>query len=532
MDATQAGTSVLDEDKYRDEVLCLSAEAEQVRAQQLSDEAQALGLKVPQIEASASLNASIHSGMVDLSSPVFSSGSSTDRNSICEGSITPSHEPSSASPLDQVVSSLSHITIASERVKPGSTRSLASLSTRPTSYCSSDSRTVLDNYGNNYGGLSPTPNRASVLSVASADQKEKRRHSLKNAIGRIHFRKKRTPSNVQTPPNAQIMISKDEGGVVDHVYLESKRDLPPSSHEVYARPSSTAESLSKLEIPIFDKEALQRSLDDPELAEMLARHRMERNRHLAFQDVALSTLRRRHQTALSERQSDNERQQGEKREKNIEDAARMEERQLAVEMEQQREFDRAKQNSRTRIKHMEGYFRNASPPPSPAPAAERSSDSFSGSESTTPPARRFTRQQKEQLEQQYHDHETMDALHESRIKVLRDRQEVRLQEAIARMERELNNMCAQHSKNITALQAEHRSEETSMIQALDNKKTKLQHRWGLEEAILRRQLEVRHGHPYGPLPPLSFSAADTETRDSAACLSGPSPSLPEAETQQ
>lgn len=204
----------------------------------------------------------------------------------------------------------------------------------------------------------------------------------------------------------------------------------------------------------------------------------------------------------------------------------MEERQLAVEMEQQREFDRAKQNSRTRIKHMEGYFRNASPPPSPAPAAQRSSESFSGSESTTPPARRFTRQQKEQLEQQYHDHETMDALHESRIKVLRDRQELRLRGAIARMERELKDMCVQHGKNITALQAEHRIEETSMIQALDNKKIELRHRWDLEEAILRKKLEVRNGHPYGPLPPISFSGFNNETLDSATSSHDPASTSP------
>lgn len=211
----------------------------------------------------------------------------------------------------------------------------------------------------------------------------------------------------------------------------------------------------------------------------------------------------------------------------------MEERQLAVEMEQQREFDRAKQNSRTRIKHMEGYFRNASPPPSPAPAAQRSSDSFSGSESTTPPARRFTRQQKEQLEQQYHDHETMDALHDARIKVLRDRQELRLQEAIARMERELNELCAQHSKNVTALQDEHRIEEASILQALDAKKVELRRRWDLEEAILRKHLEVRHGHPYGPLPPISFSEANAEIIVSGITLPDPaSPSLFEVETPQ
>lgn len=540
------GDPILDEERYRAEVLRLSAEAEQARAQQLSNEAHELGLRIPDIEVSAPLAASIASGVVDLSSPIVSSGSSTDRNSICGGTVTPSHEPSSpvSSPLDQVVSSLSDITLSSERAKPGSTRSLASLSTRPTSYCSSDSRTVTSGQGNANDGVATNSNRTSMLSVGSGDKKEKRRSSLKSAIGRIHFRKKR-PSSVILPTNAQVSVAKGEAGV-ERIYLERKRE-PAANDDQSPQSPGTAGSNPRLEIPIFDKEALQRSLDDPELSEMLERHRMERNRHLAFQDAALGILRRRHQTAVSERQSEHQRLEDEKREKvrlvllwlhdlfltrfvlqNITDAIRMEERQLAVEVEQQREFERAKLNSRTRIKHMEGYFRNASPPPSPAVAAQQSSESLPGT-GTSPPARRFTRQQKEQLEQQYHDHESMDALHEARIKVLRDRQEIRLQEAIARMERELDTMCERHSKAVADLQAEHRTEEASLLQALDSKKTALRQRWYLEEAVLRRQLEMRHGHSYGPLPPISFSEASPENRDSAICVSE---SLPGAGTSK
>lgn len=312
MDSTQG--ALLDEDRYRTEVLQLDTfEAEQARAQKLSDEARQLGLKVPEIEASAPLAASIASGMVDLSSPVLSSGSSTDRNSACDGSITPSHEPPSPSPLplDQVVSSLSDINIASARAKPGSTRSLASLSTRPTSFCSTESRTLPSGYGSHNDGLAVNPNRLSMLSVASADKKEKRRSSLKSAIGRINFRKKR-PSSVILPPNAQISVSKGDTGV-DRVYLETKPE-PPTRHDVYQRPATAVESLPRLEIPIFDKEAMQRSVDDPELSEMLERRRMERNRHIAFQNAALSILRRRHQTAVSERQAEHKRLEEEKEE--------------------------------------------------------------------------------------------------------------------------------------------------------------------------------------------------------------------------
>ncbi|KAJ5469700.1 hypothetical protein N7539_009318 [Penicillium diatomitis] len=509
-----------DKDQYRGEVLGLSGEAEEARAQQLLDDARALGLKVPEIEVSAPLAASMASGLVDLSSPVLSSGSSaTDQNSIGDGSITPSLDPLSSARLNEVVSSLSDVTIASEQVKAGSTRSLASLSTRPTSYCSSESRAVLENAGSSSGTFSPS-HRHSILSFASVDKKEKRRHSLKNAIGRIYFRKKRTPSSVILPPDAHIVVSKGEGGVVDHVFIETRPGRSSTSPDGDSGSSSTVDSLPRLEIPIYDRESVQRSAEEPRLAEMLERHQLERDRHVAFQETALRILRQRHQAAISTRQSENERLEEEMREKNLEHAARMEERQLVVEMEQQRDFHRAKQNSRTRIKHMEGYFRNASPPPSSSPATQHSSESFSGSESTTPPTRRFTRQQKEQLERQYRDHEMMDALHEARIKVLRERQELRLQEAMARMERELHQMCAENSKSITAMQADHRCEESSLIQALDSQKIALRHRWNLEEAILRKQLEIENGHIYGPLPPISFSRTNTNAIDPASNSKG------------
>lgn len=189
----------------------------------------------------------------------------------------------------------------------------------------------------------------------------------------------------------------------------------------------------------------------------------------------------------------------------------MEERQLAVEIEQQREFDRAKQNARTRIKHMEGYFNNRSPPSSPG----------SGSGSVKPTLqRKYTSQQKAQLAQEYHDHETMDQLHEAKIKVLRERQERRLQEAIERFENELDAMIDKHAEAFSELQKQHQQEESNVLQGFDARKTKLMHRWNLEEAILRRKLEQQHGQPYGPLPPLTFNDSHYETRDSACCVAG------------
>ncbi|PWY67216.1 hypothetical protein BO94DRAFT_528205 [Aspergillus sclerotioniger CBS 115572] len=486
-----------DESRYRSEVLLLSSEElETAQEQKLVDDARQLGLKVPEVEVVASLAASIASGMVDLSSPILSSGSSTDRNSTHEA--TPSLEI--PPPIDQLASSLSAFTVASEPAQGGSTRSLASLSTRPTSYSSCEGRLIP---GIDSLAARPPGNRASMFSVTSADKRERRKSTLKSAIGKIHFRKKRAPSSVLLPPAAQITVAKGEKGV-ERVFVESRlsesqnTDSPDEENQVL-----------RLEIPVFDNESLQRSLDDIQLRQMRDSQVSQRNRHNTFQDAFMAQLRRRQQSIVADRLAENKRLEVKKREKNTIDAARMEERQLTVEMEQMREFERAKLNSRTRIKYMEGYFNNTSPPPSPVSSAADT------------PGRKFTAQHKAQLAQEYHDHNSMDQLHQAKIKVLRERQELRLQEAIARMERELDDLIDKHALEFAQMQQRHQQEEGEVLQAFEAKKSRLRHRWTLQEAILRKKLEDQHGQTYGPLHPLSFSDSHYDTRDSAICVADP-----------
>lgn len=193
----------------------------------------------------------------------------------------------------------------------------------------------------------------------------------------------------------------------------------------------------------------------------------------------------------------------------------MEERQLAVEMEQQQKFEQAKQNTRTRIKHMEGYFSTRSPPSSPGSGRETTT-----THTTTGNAepRRYTNQQKAQLAQEYHTHESMDQLHEAKIKVLRERQERRLTEAIEHMETELDDLIDKHAEGFAELQKQHQQEEAALLVALDARKMNLRHRWNLEEAVCRRKLEIQSGKAFGPLPPLVFGDSHYETRDSAICV--------------
>jgi hypothetical protein len=297
--------AAIDENQYRAEVLCLPpGESEVSHEQSLVEEARRLGLKVPEIEVTASLAASIASGMVDVSasasSPVLSSGSSTDRNSVCERSPSSRGE---TYPLDHVASSLSEFTLSSDRVKPGSTRSLASLSTRPTSYSSTEAKPAHDGKQAGNGNGNATP------SGSPSSKKEKRRTSLKSAINRIHPRKKRTPSAVLLPPSSQVTVAKGDGGR-DKVYVEPKPEETPQKNEQNVENEPT-----KLEVPFYDNDALQRSADAPEMNRMRESQKQERNRHLAFQATALNRLRRRQQASVPDVLAENKRLEDEKREK-------------------------------------------------------------------------------------------------------------------------------------------------------------------------------------------------------------------------
>lgn len=184
----------------------------------------------------------------------------------------------------------------------------------------------------------------------------------------------------------------------------------------------------------------------------------------------------------------------------------MEERQLEIEIDQSKEFDKAKRHSEIRIRHMEGYFHTPSPPQSPTLGSDTVSDTAAARRAS----RTVTQRQKEQLAQEYHDRDSMNQLHDARVKVLRERQERQLQETTARLENELEALITRNTDSIADLERDHQREEQEILQAFDGKKSKLRWRWNIEEAILRKKLQQRDGKPYGPLPTISFSSPDDE----------------------
>lgn len=275
----------MDEHRYWAEVLRLpDGETEEEAEERLLAEARELGLKLPEIEIAASFAASI-SGVLDTSSPRSSSLArpSLDRSSLSD-CVTPG-----ATSVDHLSHSLSETTI-SDNIPSGSLPSIDSSSTRLTSFSSSDGRLAHI--------ISPLRRNGSMSSAASSARRK--RTSFINAIGKLPFRKRRSTSSVALPPSTQITVQKKEGNV-DTVLIETKAETPELTE------TSEGEEILKVEVPLFDEAALQRSLENPELKELYESHKMERLRFIALQNETLDSLRQKHGVAIAEKKSDNER---------------------------------------------------------------------------------------------------------------------------------------------------------------------------------------------------------------------------------
>ncbi|OKL63283.1 hypothetical protein UA08_01867 [Talaromyces atroroseus] len=521
-----------EESRYRTEVLLLQEdETEENLEERLVAEASQLGLKIPDIHIAASLAATINAGFLDVS--VSSAGSTRTRPSLTHPHTFADLVRSSVVSFDQLPGSLSETTL-SDRGHSGSIPSIDSFSTRPTSISSCDIRIIPPSAQHERQSQHQIPSPSSTSSGTRLT--ERKRSSFINALGRP-FRKRRTPSAVNLPPNAHISLKKHEaaagrGAATSTVLVETK---PLRSTEA-DHPEGEAQGQGvtlQVEVPVFDEAALQRSMDDAQLKSLFERHREERSRFVRLQNELLDSLKEAHLVVIAERKRQNAIAEKEKQEQNNGYISRMEERQLSVEIDQMKEFQKTKRNSQTRIKYMEGYVSTSSPPQSPVlsgresrphsacfePIPRRQSQASYSSDggSQQPQYRIVTRRQKEQLAQEYLDRDSMDRLHEARIKVLRERQEQRLQETTARLERELEMLVHKNAETIGELERDHQRAEQEMLRVFEAKKHRLRRRWNIEEAILRTKLEHQNGVPYGPLPIISFSVPDHD-EDSRALL--------------
>jgi hypothetical protein len=159
------------------------------------------------------------------------------------------------------------------------------------------------------------------------------------------------------------------------------------------------------------------------------------------------------------------------------------------------EHEHEKKAVMLRLRHMEAYCQNPTPPSSPT----EPSSSERGSTDSTLPGRKVTEKDYHSLAQQYRERDIMDTLHASKINVLRGKQKKALENFTRKKENELNALEREQEKEIALIDRDATVQETDLRLALDTKRARLESRWRLQSSILQKKMENTTGLKYAPL---------------------------------
>ena len=160
-----------------------------------------------------------------------------------------------------------------------------------------------------------------------------------------------------------------------------------------------------------------------------------------------------------------------------------------------REHDYEKRATMVRLRHMEAYCRNPTPPPTP----DTPISNGKGPE-TEVRHRKVTDKDYHNLAQVYRERDAMDVLHASKINVLRGKQKKAVENFMLKKEREIELLEKQQAKEIEKLDQEARREESNMMLAFGVKRARLENRWRLQALCERTRLEKSMGLKYAAMP--------------------------------
>ena len=159
------------------------------------------------------------------------------------------------------------------------------------------------------------------------------------------------------------------------------------------------------------------------------------------------------------------------------------------------EFELAKRAIVIRLRHMEAYVQNPTPPPTPEPSASARS-----SNGQNLPGRKVTEKDYHNLAQQYRERDAMETLHRSKIEVLRGKQEKALEAFMAKKDREVLLLKAEHAKAVNATNETQAQEEERMNDDFSESRKRIETRWRLQASVERTKIERITGTRYADLP--------------------------------
>jgi hypothetical protein len=159
------------------------------------------------------------------------------------------------------------------------------------------------------------------------------------------------------------------------------------------------------------------------------------------------------------------------------------------------EFELAKRAILIRLRHMEAYVQNPTPPPTP----EAGNSTVSADEQNLP-ERKVTDRDYHNLAQQYRERDAMETLHRSKIEVLRGKQEKALEAFIAKKDRELLLLKAEHAQAVKTTDDMQAQEEERMNDEFSERRRRIERRWRLQACVERTKIERITGLKYADVP--------------------------------
>ena len=294
-------SGILDRDQYRSFVLEESEETESLKQRNLLDEAARLGLDTELVSSSP---------FIPPSSSCF------DRNPR-SGLLSDSNNNSNNN-FHKRSASLVDVSSSSNTATPSDARSFVSILRRQSSLGSHQGEANGGSHADN------GPHGSSINS--NNNKKEGRRSLVSSALSRLNLHHSRSHSHSQTSSSSRAPLlpagtrtkraSTVQGGGSEEVTTTRAEGTAAGNHVQKPDATNSKSEILEVEIPVvYDTEALRRSENDAELAEMVESLRLKRDRHVAFLRASLVQLRKKQEDIVADRQCQQTRLEDEKREK-------------------------------------------------------------------------------------------------------------------------------------------------------------------------------------------------------------------------
>ncbi|OJD19501.1 hypothetical protein AJ78_00570 [Emergomyces pasteurianus Ep9510] len=377
--------------------------------------------------------------------------------------------------------------------------SAASISTRPTSHGSETQA--------HSPPISSRPRHAHRPSLSSSQnwsgsrERRVRFSNFKLSFGKFpNFRRRSAAAPIQSHSSPVWSETRSITPGADNLQCQS----PQSRYENLAPLSDNSPSININNNDNYRNSAMMQSFNCPQLQELRSVQEAQRDRYLAFKERALESLFLRHEESKSLKRREHENIERDIDHQNMQEANRLEELQLNAELDLVEELRRERQTLEMRIRHMEGYL-NSPPPHSESWLLNTDNESLSRIQQHH---RQITQKDRDHLREKYRERDRIDTLHMSKIKVLRDTQERKYQETISKQEKHANEIAGANESAFNNLVSRCDDETAATSMWFTKREQHLGARWILEEAIVRKRLEIDTGISYLPLPVISFSKED------------------------